>query len=421
MNYLFDKEILNMYQFKFFAFFSNEKNYPIVVFCISNSTEVEIFWRLSTAINIIPAFMPSDWPNPIIKKNASNINAKYIARIKKKELIIEPLLSYNDKLKKIFNRGIIHFSSSSTGKAKAVYRNEEQLNYEINRYINYLDISNNDVILSMTPLYHSYAFGSALLAALHTNATLVIPKINMPRNIINDCNQYKVTILHGTPYMYNKMLEYNEKYKLPNSMRFCIASGAPMIKGLQKSFYKAFGVFLLQQYGSTETGSLSISEKYDDFNCVGKPLKNIKFTTAYENKQSVVYVESQKTTGCYIENGIVNEICKKKFKIGDRGKIGKDEKLYLNGRIDKIVNIAGNKVNINHIESVIKKNFAIEYIKLEVVNNNLNNYIVASYKSDNIKSSYLANNCKQYLKSYEIPKYFRRDNKLPEKISWKYK
>ena len=67
----------------------------------------------------------------------------------------------------------------------------------------------------------------------------------------------------GVPYFYRKMLDVSNKYYLNNELRYIIASGGPMEEGLQREFKKRFGRKLLQQYGSTETGSLALgySEK----------------------------------------------------------------------------------------------------------------------------------------------------------------
>lgn len=390
-----------------------------IAFKTTNQHDVVLCFLLSEKKNLSPLFLESNFPEILEKEILKEL---YINTIVNgyKDLKLLPLNKENNaKLNvNLPESTIFQLSSASTGKPKIIARTKANIQYEVNRYIKQLGIQKTDIFMSSAPLYHSYAFGSCLTAAYFVGASIVLPKKILPRNIIDDCNKHQVSILHGTPYFYKQMLSYKNNKQLPKSLRYCIASGAKMIEGLQEEFEQAFSIPLLQQYGSTETGSLAVSNIGDDSRTVGKPMEGVKFIIETDNdEKDWVYISSPETIGSYISNNELKKIDGNRFKIGDLGKITHDCKLFILGRGDNLVNIAGKKISLPNLEKVISENPKIKSVKIRL-HENQKSLLCEYYSEQNITEEEIIAYCRDKLLDYEIPRFFKK-LKDPIYQSWK--
>lgn len=260
--------------------------------------------------------------------------------------LISDTCSKSPFLNNIKENSIIHLTSATTGNPKLVVRTKEQIDSEITRYSKYLNIDENDSILPIVPIYTSFGFISGMLLSMKVNAKLILPDIILPRNIIQLSNLNKATVMLGVSYFYRKMLAISSKYTLNNELRYVISSGGPMEEGLQKDFKDRFGIKLLQQYGSTETGSLCIGCSEDSYRSVGKPIPGVKFKIINDKDDKPwVYVSSPTTIGAYMTKDGIVELDKTLYKIGDLGRIKENGEVELLGRSDDILVVDGKKVD----------------------------------------------------------------------------
>ena len=394
-------------------------DYNRIAFKTTNQHEAVLCFLLVEKKNLSPLFLESNFPETLEKEILKELDINTIVHGYKN--LQPPLFNKenNEKFKIELPKYIIfQLSSASTGKPKIIVRTKANIQYEVNRYIRQLGIQQTDVLMSSAPLYHSYAFGSCLSAAYYAGASIVLPKKILPRNIIDDCNKHQVSILHGTPYFYKQMLSYKNEKQLPKSLKYCIASGSKMIEGLQDEFEQAFSIPLLQQYGSTETGSLAVSNPGDDGRIVGKPLEGVKFIIETDNEEKDwVYISSPETIGCYIINNELKKIDGIRFKIGDLGKITNDGKLYISGRGDNLISIAGKKISIPNLEKTILENPKIKSVKIRL-HENQKSLLCEYYSEQNISEEEIIAYCRDKLLDYEIPRFFKK-LKDPIYKSWK--
>ncbi len=309
-----------------------EIKYKDVVICKSDShIGVYLHWLVCTEMGLIPIFVSSEFSINSIKLLNNNIGAKVVLEsigTNHYVHLISDTCSKLPFLNTIKENSIIHVTSATTGNPKLVVRTKEQIDSELTRYSIYLNIDENDSILPIVPLYHSFGFISGMLLSMKVNAKLILPDIVLPRNIIQLSNLNKATVMLGVPYFYRKMLAVSSKYTLNNELRYVISSGGPMEEGLQKDFKDRFGIKLLQQYGSTETGSLCIGCSEDSYRSIGKPIPGVKFKIInHEDDKPHIYVSSPTTIGDYVTKDGIVELDKMLYKMGDLGRINKMEKL----------------------------------------------------------------------------------------------
>lgn len=392
-----------------------------MIICKANTyLDVYVQWMACLGNNLLPVFAFSE----MTQENIINWNTK---------LGIKGIL-VSDKGQHSFYRlpgakktcgflrdveagSVIHLTSATTGTPKLVLRTKQQLRAELIRYSNYLKVSEKDVILPIVPINHSFGFISGMLLSTMVNATLVLPDTLLPRNIVQLSNSHKVTMMLGVPYFYRKMVEISSKYQLNDELRYIIASGGPMEEGLQVLFRKRFGKKLLQQYGSTETGSLALGYSETNYNCVGNPIPGVKFEIIPDEfSRPCLYVNTSKTIGGYItENGV--EWLGDKYKTGDLAILNPGGNIEILGRCDDVLIVDGKKVDKKYVIACIKKICDASETDLYLRKCGSATELICEYTGEKeLSKETFVNECKPLLAEFQIPKKFIH----VEKISFRH-
>lgn len=285
----------------------SEKN--LIICKAHTQLDVYLQWIACIENNLLPIFVFSEFSKDNIVNWSNTLGIKAIVECKNgiNEIYKLPSKINTSKfISEIETGSVIHLTSATTGTPKLVIRTKKQLDAELLRYSKYLDINEKDTILPIVPINHSFGFISGMLLSLKLNANLALPDVLLPRNVIQLSNNTKATMMLGVPYFYRKMLDVSNKYYLNNELRYIIASGGPMEEGLQREFKKRFGRKLLQQYGSTETGSLALGYSENDSKVVGTPIPGVKLKILKDQYgRPRLFVDTKDTIGGYVtENGI---------------------------------------------------------------------------------------------------------------------
>lgn len=316
---------------------------------------------------------------------------------------------------------VIHMTSATSGKPKFIVRTKEQLELEVKRYCETLQLTEKDTILSIAPFYHAYAFLCPMLGSIYAGAALVQPDILLPRNVIELCKKMKVNCLFGIPYFFDKMTETDEQYMLYEHMRYVVSSGEKLIEETAKRFHNRFGISLNQQYGSTETGTITFSQGDDPFECQGKPIEGVEFKIVQEDGKNYVTVNTHGTMGSYIREK-VTPIAEDFYKTSDLGYFDKEGRLFIEGRGDDIIIRAGEKINIREIARIIEKFPGIEGAQIKVGEDTLKELTCYYNAPKEIAAAELISFCRKYLSEFQIPKhYIKKNDQVGEAQNWKHK
>lgn len=312
------------------------------------------------------------------------------------------------------DEALILYTSGSTGKPRGVINTHETLQGALENYIQTFKIAHNDKLLAVTPFFHSYAFGSCMLAGLASGATLLVMESFIPRQVLNLIKNEKATIFHGVPYMYNLFLKYdNTDPTCFDSIRMCISAGAPLMEDIARAFYKQTCKIIHQEYGSSETGTIALNLNDDiDMNIksVGKPLNHVEVKIEKEQNEEIGIIQI-KSPGMSI--GYVGSKPFKKgwYETGDLGVKNSDGYIFISGRKKNVINIAGTKVNPIEVEQVLLKHPGVaDACVWGVYHADLGEIIEALVvKQDcDLQKIDLLSHCQKYLSLV----------KLPRRINW---
>lgn len=262
--------------------------------------------------------------------------------------------------------GIYMFSSGSTGKSKRITRTQAQVVAEFDALAATAGLKGDDRILCTVPLYHAHGFSNAMMAALLSGGTLVLPTADFnARATGNALAAHRITIYPGVPFMLKMLADtrFAEPLDL-GSLRLVLSAGAPLPAAVHEKFLNTFGVAISQLYGSTETGAmtLNIGHAADKPGSVGRPLAGYAVVirdeegTALANGESgEVWFRGPAMTSRYDGLPEVTAQCFSGgwFCAGDLGHLDADGDLTITGRSKLMINVAGYKVDPLEVENVL--------------------------------------------------------------------
>ncbi|MEU3985273.1 AMP-binding protein [Streptomyces sp. NPDC026672] len=116
-----------------------------------------------------------------------------------------------------------------------------------------LGLSPDDRVLWSMPFHHAVTHGMGVLGVLAVGATARMTA----DDIVATAREERSTFLVGVPAMYRRMVERARSGGADDDLpelRLCMVAGAPCPVSLHEAFRAAFGIRLVDSYGSTETG-----------------------------------------------------------------------------------------------------------------------------------------------------------------------
>ena len=247
-------------------------------------------------------------------------------------------------LQKNSSSGLILFSSGSTGKPKAMIHNFNNL---VNHYKGKKEKSMNMLLFLM---FDHIGGLNTLLNILSMGATMIVPESRNADDICKLVQDYKIRVLPSSPTFLNLILmsKADEKYDL-KSLRMITYGTEAMPESLLLRLKEKFPkTKFLQTFGTSETGIANASSKssnstfmkIDDPNLDYKIVKNELWLKS--NTQVMGYLNASMES---FEDGW--------FKTGDLVEVTDDGYLKIIGRSKEVINVGGEKVLPNEVESII--------------------------------------------------------------------
>ncbi|WP_208972943.1 type I polyketide synthase [Streptomyces malaysiensis] len=154
------------------------------------------------------------------------------------------------------------YTSGTTGRPKGVLSTQRNCLYSVaSCYIPVPGLTEHDRVLWPLPLFHSLSHIACVLSVTVSGATARIMDGSSADDILTALRENRSTLLAGVPTTYHHLvgIAHRTGLSLPD-LRIGLVGGAVTGPGLRRSFEAAFGVPLVDAYGSTETcGAITIN------------------------------------------------------------------------------------------------------------------------------------------------------------------
>jgi len=265
------------------------------------------------------------------------------------------------------------YSSGTTGRPKRVARTHANLLFELNSLVQTLRLSNEDRFLGVAPFSHINGLMRSMMASIRAGTTLY-PLAKFERQAIADViENQKITIFIAVPFMFSMLAKTNFRRRPDfSSLRLCVSASAPMHKKLNEEFYKKFGIYVRQLYGSTETGTISVNLRSDiegSIESVGTTISGVEVEIFAEDGRIANVGEvgeiAVKSPGAIKGYDGLDEVNREVFRngyffTGDLGKKDQGGLLYLIGRKKFFINKGGYKIDPHEIEELLESHAKVE-------------------------------------------------------------
>ncbi len=266
----------------------------------------------------------------------------------------------------------IYFTSGTTAAAKGVRDSHRSLVHNAMRYTETLFIHSGDrMSLVQAPVFSGTQ--STIFSGLINGATLCSFDVSMHgvKRLSAWLRQQKVTIFHGVPALFRAVFDTTEVYQHIRLIRLeGDRANAKDIKVLQNAFTD--GCVLVNGLGATECGLIRqyFADSNSEFNGdlpLGYAVPDMTVQIVDRDGEEVaanipgeIQVSSRYLASGYLgcaesaSTGFsVGNNGERRYRTGDTGRMDTDGCLWLDGRKDDVVKIAGQSVSLGTIENMI--------------------------------------------------------------------
>lgn len=266
------------------------------------------------------------------------------------------------------------FTSGTTGEPKAILHKHADPLYiadTLGKYV--LKFTEKDLVFSTSKMFFAYGFGYIIAFPLRVGASVILyPDLIKPDLALKVISEYKPSVFASSPAFYRAMVLVPdaEKYDL-TSIRLASSAGEILTSSVYESFYKKFGIKIMNCYGSTETLHCFITtEPGRKPGSAGLPvpgyeLKIIDPETGAEikepNRQGLLLVKGYSNAWMYWRNyeKTIESFCGGWFNTGDIVYRDEDGDYWYVSRADDMIKQGGVWVSPFEIENVLMQHPAV--------------------------------------------------------------
>ncbi|GEM_PF-993544 len=303
------------------------------------------------------------------------------------------------------DHALILFTSGSTGRPKAIGRRREAIIHDMYKLTAEPLMKPGDRVLTLSPLTHTYGLLNGLLQTLYVGATLYFPRNNQSAHLLETLREERITIMYGVPFHYQMLAQAPAAAPLEH-LKHAISAGEALSQETHQAFYSRYRVSIGQQYGTSETGVLTMDWEGRCPESVGRPLPGVQLR-AEQGELQAALPESP-----YLPPAGQERWHEGWFNMGDSGYVDHDGYVHVQGRSDSIKIIGGLKVNLQEVEAKLKQHPQVREVLVCLSEDNQR--IEAHIEREaGLQEAELLAWCQEQMADYKLPRRFCWTPRLP--------
>lgn len=262
---------------------------------------------------------------------------------------------------------LILFSSGTTGNPKGIMKSGNSFIHNIELSVQAMGYRPDDRLLPLVPFSHFYGI-SLIFSWWLTQCSLIVCNYKNLWSVISSIMNEKATVVDANPsayYTFLRMLSRRPHHMdqvRSSTVRMWCVGGSPLTDDLSDRFFKVFNQSLLNGYGLSELGNVTMGTLENPKGC-GNPLPGVELRVLDPSGGELAEGETGeiwiRTPGCM--EGYLNQeeltqsvIINDWFKTGDVGFL-LEGNLHVLGRAGTMVNRMGYMFSPVYIENQISR------------------------------------------------------------------
>ena len=174
---------------------------------------------------------------------------------------------------------LVLYTSGSTGRPKGSLLSHAAVEFANRSWAGpVMGLRDDDVVLAVLPLAHSFGLNGALLAPLLTGATVVLVERFVPELVAEILERDGVTVLPAVATMFHRLLDL-PGFTGAQRLRLGVSGAAPCPWELAQAWRARTGARIVRGYGMTELFrplSHLAGDPADHPECVGRPVPGVE-------------------------------------------------------------------------------------------------------------------------------------------------
>jgi long-chain acyl-CoA synthetase len=313
-------------------------------------------------------------------------------------------------------------TSGSTGAPRVVPRTHCNLEAGARNVASALGIGPGRRFLSVVPFFHANGFHNCMLMPLISGATLVLLKQFSAATSAKLVHRERVDVLIGSPVLFSILADSGVDPALLSTLRLCFSAGVRMPAAVHERWRDRFGLRVRQWYGMSETSVISID--LDDQEppvgagtFVGAPIPGVEVRSLAPDGRDLgrgplgeLAVRSETVMPGYVGEPQLNQHAFHNgfFRTGDLGYVDSSGNLHLTGRMGRVVNVGGVKVDPVEIEQALEALSCVSACRVDGVPNGRAGEVIRARivlrQGHQITRRDVIEQCRRRLADYKLPR-----------------
>ncbi|MEV7553927.1 AMP-binding protein [Amycolatopsis sp. NPDC089917] len=261
------------------------------------------------------------------------------------------------------------FTSGTTGSPRLCFHTHGDPEFYDQAIGSVVDLTPDDVTLSVSRMYFAYGFGNSLLLPLLRGGTTVLSRERLTEPAALELiTRHRVSVLYGQPSFYARLLRHPFAEAL-QSLRVALVAGEPLPESVETTLRETLGNRFLNIFGTTEIGHALIANTLSSQRdgSIGRILPPYRMRVVDQLRREVpAGVEGKlEVRGPTIAPGVAHGSDTPRrtpddwYVTGDAATVDPDGFVRLHGRLDDIEIVGGQNVHPAEIEDLLVSHPAV--------------------------------------------------------------
>ncbi len=345
---------------------------------------------------------------------------------------------------------VVLFTNDSSGKPKGVLRQDAHLEAGAAQIQRALDVTADDRILTIVPLFSAYGFDFGFLQALRTGATLYLEDDVAASRIVKLLREQEINVLPGTPGLYAGLAKVATAKPLKMKRVRYVSGGSALPEATATAFRARLGQRVWPLFHTTEAGLIACDKKGGVAATVGKPVDGVETRLtappperrdghAGENgpdgeaegespiERHALWVRSEAVAPEFVgPSSRVGNVARAAgttpigqvdgegwLRTGDVIRVDKAGRIFLVGREDRVVKVDGKRVALDEVRGCLESFSKVQSAEVRVIDDPLGGPLMVAdvVLFEKCDAEELIDYCAKNLAPYKVPRriLFRRE------------